>query len=50
MTERGSTAVAIGGSFDAARLELRYDGEDDPGVALLTEPLVAELVAAGWWN
>jgi fructoselysine-6-P-deglycase FrlB-like protein len=50
MTERGSTAVAVGGSFEAARLEVHYDGEDEPAVALLTEPLVAELVAAEWWR
>jgi glucosamine--fructose-6-phosphate aminotransferase (isomerizing) len=50
MAERGSTAVAVGGSFPAARLEVRYEGEDEPAVAVLTEPLVAELVAAEWWR
>jgi glucosamine 6-phosphate synthetase-like amidotransferase/phosphosugar isomerase protein len=50
MTERGSTLVAVGGSAPAARCEVRYDGEQDRTVALLTEPLVAELVAATWWT
>ena len=26
-----------------------YPGDDDPVVALLTEVLVAELLAAHWW-
>jgi glucosamine--fructose-6-phosphate aminotransferase (isomerizing) len=50
MRERGSTSVAVGGSFQGARCEVRYDGEHDPGVALLAEPIVAELVAAEWWR
>jgi glucosamine--fructose-6-phosphate aminotransferase (isomerizing) len=50
MARRGSTAVAVGGSFPGAQYELRYDGDDDPIVALLTEVLVAELVAASWWS
>jgi len=28
---------------------VRYAGDDDPDVALLTEVLVAEVVAAAWW-
>jgi glucosamine--fructose-6-phosphate aminotransferase (isomerizing) len=28
---------------------VRYPGDDDPIVALLTEVLVAELLAAHWW-
>jgi glutamine---fructose-6-phosphate transaminase (isomerizing) len=50
LDQRGSTAVAIGGTFPGARCEVRYDGEDDARVALLTEPLVAELLAAEWWQ
>jgi glucosamine--fructose-6-phosphate aminotransferase (isomerizing) len=49
MNERRSTVVAVGGPFPGASLELRYPGDDDPLVALLTEVLVAELVAAAWW-
>ena len=41
--------MAVGGTFPGARCEMRYDGDDDARVALLTEPLVAELVAAAWW-
>jgi fructoselysine-6-P-deglycase FrlB-like protein len=48
MSSRGSTAVAVGGSFPAAQVTVRYPGDDDPLVALLTEVLVAELVAATW--
>jgi hypothetical protein len=29
---------------------VRYLGDDDPDVALYTETLVAELVAATWWQ
>ena len=50
MQQRNATTVAIGGSFPGARREIRYDGEDDDRVALLTEPLVAELLAAEWWQ
>ena len=31
------------------RCGVRYPGDDDPIVALLTEVLVAELLAAHWW-
>jgi glutamine---fructose-6-phosphate transaminase (isomerizing) len=50
LVERGATSVAVGGAFRGARAEVRYDGEDDARVALLTEPLVAELLAAAWWQ
>lgn len=50
MQDRGTTTVAVGGPFPGARCEIRYDGEDDDRVALLTEPLVAELLAAEWWQ
>lgn len=49
MRERGSTVVAVGGPFDAACQVVRYPGDDDPVVSLLTEVLVAELIAATWW-
>lgn len=50
MTERGSTALAVGGEFAGARLAIRYPGDDDPVVALLTETLVPELVSAALWS
>ena len=50
LTLRGSTSVAVGGSFPGAVTEVRYPGDDDPTVALLTEVLVPELVAATWWR
>lgn len=54
--QRGSTVLAVGGVLDgtlsgmAGRVHtVRYAGDDDPDVALLTETLVAELVAGTWW-
>ena len=49
MRERRSTFVAVGGHLPGAAHELRYPGDDDPLVALLTEALIPELVAAHWW-
>ena len=49
MRERGAAVVAVGGDVRGAALTLRYRHDDDPTVALLTEVLVAELVAARWW-
>ncbi len=49
MRERRSTFIAVGGHLPGAAHELRYPGDDDPLVALLTEVLVSELVAARWW-
>lgn len=47
--------VAVGATPDRERvsgaaLTLRYPGDGDPDVSLLTEPLVAELLAAHWWG
>jgi glucosamine--fructose-6-phosphate aminotransferase (isomerizing) len=50
MNSRGSTVVAVGGTFPGAAQTIRYPGDDDPLVALLTETLVAELVAAALWS
>ncbi len=50
LQQRGSTSVAVGGAFPGARLQVRYAGDDDARVALLTEPLIAELVAYEWWH
>ncbi|MFC5817372.1 SIS domain-containing protein [Nonomuraea harbinensis] len=48
--ERGSTVVAVGGEVKDAAAVVRYAHDDDPDVRLLTETLVAELVAAYWWS
>lgn len=49
MTDRRSYVVTVGGEPDGAACSVRYPGDDDPVVALLTEVLVAELLAAHWW-
>lgn len=48
--QRGSTVLAVGADVDGATGTVRYLGDDDPDVALYTETLVAELVAATWWQ
>jgi len=48
--QRGSTVVTVGGEVKDAAAAVRYLHDDDPDVALLTETLVAELVAAYWWS
>lgn len=49
LRERGSTLVAVGPATAAtmrqASLTIRYKGDETPDVALLTEPLIAELIA-----
>lgn len=47
--ERGSTVLSVGAEVPGAAGAVRYRGDDDPDVRLLTEVLVAELVAAAWW-
>ena len=47
--QRGSTVLTVGGDLPGAKASVRYLHDDDPDVALLTETLVAELVAARWW-
>ena len=49
MTDRHSHVVTVGGEPDGAAASVRFPGDDDPIVALLTEVLVAELLAAHWW-
>jgi glucosamine 6-phosphate synthetase-like amidotransferase/phosphosugar isomerase protein len=49
-TARGSTVVGVGGSVPGAQFELRYPGDSDDDVRLLTEVLVPELVAARAWQ
>ena len=48
--ERGSTVVAAGAQIDGANHIVRYRHDDDEQVRLLTELLVAELVAAALWE
>src|SRR3954452_13848459 len=48
-SDRGSTVVAVGEDVDSAGLSLRYRHDDEDDVRLLTETLVAELVAQHWW-
>jgi glucosamine 6-phosphate synthetase-like amidotransferase/phosphosugar isomerase protein len=53
MTDRRSHVVTVGGDpaieGDGVSTSVHYPGDDDPIVALLTEVLVAELLAAHWW-
>jgi hypothetical protein len=47
--QRGSTLVAVGGDVPGATVTLRYPHDEDDDVRLVTETLVAELVAARAW-
>lgn len=49
-TARGSTVVGVGGAVPGAQADLRYPGDDDDDVRLLTEVLVPELLAARAWQ
>lgn len=46
---RGSVVVGVGQDIPDARLNIRYNGDDDDDVRLLTEVLVAELLASDIW-
>lgn len=48
--ERGSTVVSVGADIPGARASVRYLHDGDEDVRLLTELLVAELVAAHLWT
>ncbi len=54
MSERRSHVVIVGAEPAGHDIDfpvsVRYPGDDDPVVALLTEVLVAELLAAHWWR
>lgn len=50
LLQRGSTVVALGGEVPDAVATVRYPGDEDPLLALTTETLIAELVAASWWR
>lgn len=49
-TARGSTVVGVGGDVPGAIHQLRYPGDTDDDVRLLTEVLVPELIAAAAWR
>jgi glucosamine 6-phosphate synthetase-like amidotransferase/phosphosugar isomerase protein len=49
-TTRGSTVVGVGGEVLGAQYNLRYPGDSDDTVRLLTEVLVPELIAARAWQ
>jgi len=49
-TQRGSRIVAVGDDVPQAEVVVRYPGDEDDDVRLLTEVLVAELVAARLWQ
>jgi glucosamine--fructose-6-phosphate aminotransferase (isomerizing) len=49
MLDRHSHVVTVGAEPDGVSAAVRYPGDDDPIVALLTEVIVAELLAAHWW-
>lgn len=48
--ERGATVVAVAGDVAGARASIRFPGDDREEVALLTEVVVPELVAAEVWE
>ena len=50
MHERHSHIVTVGAESPESSAAVRYPGDDDPIVALLTEVLIAELLAAQWWR
>jgi glutamine---fructose-6-phosphate transaminase (isomerizing) len=48
-SSRKSTVVAVGEDVPGAQLSVRYRHDEQDDVRLLTEVLVAELVAQRWW-
>jgi glucosamine 6-phosphate synthetase-like amidotransferase/phosphosugar isomerase protein len=50
MGERDGRALAVGGDIPGVAQTVRYPGDDVREIALLTEVLVPELVAATWWR
>jgi hypothetical protein len=50
LVKRRSQVLAVGGEFRGAALTIRYPGDDDPLVRLLTETIIIELVAARLWS
>jgi len=49
MRERRSHVVTVGAEPHDVSATVRYPGDNDPIIALLTEVIVAELIAAHWW-
>ncbi len=49
VAERGSTVVTVGGEVPGCVMSIRYPGDDNDDVALLTEVLVGELLASDQW-
>ena len=47
---RGSTVIGVGGNVPGAQYNLRYPGDADDDVRLLSEVLVPELIAARAWQ
>lgn len=47
--ERGATVVTVGEAMPGDAVEVRYPGDDDSLVALLTEVFVPEMLACRWW-
>jgi D-arabinose 5-phosphate isomerase GutQ len=50
MAARGTDVVSVGAGAAGDAANVGFPGDDDPIVALLTEVLVAELVAERWWS
>ncbi|MGC0143113.1 SIS domain-containing protein [Pseudactinotalea sp. Z1732] len=48
LEHRGATFVSVGADLPGAAHVVRYAGDEDPLLAVLSEVLVAELVAARW--
>jgi fructoselysine-6-P-deglycase FrlB-like protein len=46
---RGSIVVTVGAALAGAHENIAFPGSEDPAVALHTETLVSELMAASWW-
>ncbi|GLU45931.1 sugar isomerase [Nocardiopsis ansamitocini] len=44
------TFVCVGGEVPGAAMVLRYPGDTDPDIGVLTEPVIAELLALHWWK
>jgi hypothetical protein len=50
MRERGGSVLAVGADVPDATQTVRHPGDGDADVALLTEPLVPELIASTVWR
>ena len=50
LVKRNSQVLAVGGEFSGAALTIRYPGDHDPLVRLLTETIIIEVVAATLWS